>query len=178
MECGSSGCQSAKSTLLFPVVLATWDSPSTRTDESRSTLSGTHRKAASFPALFSAICCISSFIVSLISSVCCNRITSALKLPALLTTSNNEVPWNMVRFMGRIPPLAFAGTDSMNPSSSPAELMQWVGKSFMDVSSTMMLLMVCMASIEGVWRENDCNIPRIGRKCTYMSGLKISSQPS
>lgn len=84
----------------------------------------------------------------------------------------------MVRFMGRIPPLALAGTDSMNPSSSPAELMQCVGRSFMDVFSTVILLMVCMASVDGVWRENDCNIPEIESKCKYTSGLKISLQPS
>jgi hypothetical protein len=80
---------------------------------------------------------------------------SALKAPAVEFTSKSEVPWNMVRLMGRMPPLAPAGTTSWNPSSSPDALMQWVGRSFRLLFSTMMLSIVWLASFDGSCREKD-----------------------
>jgi len=61
----------------------------------------------------------------------------------------------MVRLIGKTPPLAFAGTFSWNPSSSPDALMQCVGSNFRLLSSTMMLSIVCLASLDGSCREND-----------------------
>jgi hypothetical protein len=61
----------------------------------------------------------------------------------------------MVLLIGRMPPLALAGTFNWNPSNSPDALMQCVGSSLRLLSSTMMLSMVCLASLEGSCREKD-----------------------
>ena len=115
--CGSSGLQSAKSTLRLPLVremYASMTTPSVRTDDTTSTLSGTQRNVASLLVAAVLICRIRSAMMTLVFPVCWRRMMSVLKdpPPCSETTSNSEVPWNMVRLIGRMPPFSSPGTTS------------------------------------------------------------------